>query len=205
MLCAIWRSHETIRGSAYLVRGGSATSAVRPCSGPERQPCRAKSQSAKCARDTIRAGIELLEASHGRLLRGKHRRRYQFQGAYLRLRPGPRNAVVRIRPERQFPAFHRGGPVRVRVRACGARRFAGQHLGSGRRVEHAHQVQPAGASRDADGTQARGARHPRQPSSGDSRAARATLRFQSPHGRHLGCGRRYLRIRRLRQLAGGEI
>ena len=38
------------------------------------------------------------------------------------------------------------GPLRLRVRARGARRQGRQHLGRGRRVEHGHQVQPRRAA-----------------------------------------------------------
>ncbi len=79
-----------------------------------------------------------------------HRRRDQFQGARLRLHAQRRDAAVRVRSERRVRSRNRSGSLRFRLRARRARRQGRQHLGRRRRVEHGHQVQPAGPSRHDD-------------------------------------------------------
>ena len=94
------------------------------------------------------------------------------------------------------------GPLRLRLRARGARRQGRQHLDRRRRLEHGHQVQPGGPG--GDGASA-GGRKPVDELDGDDRpgqraAAEQAVLVQPSDRRRLGRAGQHLRLRRLRRL-----
>ena len=89
------------------------------------------------AGDPARSGAQLLQEPAGHLHRREHGHRDQLEGQHLHLPPRQRDAAVRVHAARELRARDRPQQLRLRVRALGARRRAGQHLGGRRRHRHA--------------------------------------------------------------------
>ena len=100
--------------------------------------------------------------------------------------PRLRDAAVRVHAARQLRARDRPQQLRLRLRALGARRRAGQHLGGRRRHRHAHQVQPRGQGADDDRPARGSGRHAlehagrRHASTGATRSTASAGRPTSP-------------------------
>ena len=100
--------------------------------------------------DSARGRAQLLQEPAGHLHRREHGDCHQLEGQHLHLPPRQRDAAVRVHPAGRVRAGDRARQLRLRLRALGARRSAGQHLGGGRRHRHAGEVQPRGQGADDD-------------------------------------------------------
>ena len=88
--------------------------------------------------------------------------------------------------------------LRLRVRALGARRRPGQHLGGRRRHRHAHQVQPRGPGADDDRPARGSGRHARQHARrGPLPRPQREVPLRPPDRRRLRSAGQHLRLRRL--------
>ena len=109
--------------------------------------------------DSARSRAEFLQALAGHLHRREHGHCHQLEGQHLHLPSRQRDAAVRIHAAGRLHPRDRPQQLRLRVRALGARRRAGQHLGGRRRHRHARQVQPRGPDADDDRPPRRSGRH----------------------------------------------
>ena len=91
------------------------------------------------------------------------------------------------------------------IRARGARRLAGQHLGGGRRHQHGHQVQPRRARLMVLGRRPEAVDGLFGPSTGRRAGPWRAVPLRSPDGRRVGPAGQHLRLRRLRQLARRQV
>ena len=120
--------------------------------------------------------------------------------ANLRLHSQRRYAAVRVRQEGRIRARDRARNLRIRLRARGPRRQAGQHLGRRRGDEHGHQVQPGGPLLMTIG------RRPEPVEQLTNMPARArtareqAMRSTGPTDVGIGCAGQHLRHRRLRRV-----
>ena len=127
-----------------IVLAGTAVAPVPSARGPD------PSHGDQRAGHPARGGAQLLQAPAGHLHRREHGHRHELEGHDLHVPPRVRDAAVRILAAGQLRARDRPEQLRLRVRAFGARRRAGQHLGGRRRHRHAHQVQSRGQGADDD-------------------------------------------------------
>ena len=155
---------------------------------------------------SARSGAEFLQEPAGHLHRREHGHRHQLEGQHLHLPSRQRDAAVRIHAAGPVHPRDRPQQLRLLVRALGARRRPGQHLGGRRRHRHARQVQPRGQGADDDRPPRGSGRHARQ------HARRRPLPrpqrevpLRPPDRRRLRSAGQHLRLRRLLRRPRREV